>query len=127
VQNGQVDGTAFRLRRAKSEQSEDEEYLSVNWLECLKVPGKIDQIKEVRRVFREKGFNLGTRAVFAVLNVGSMREHVQRECKKLLTVQHLPLDDDDCHSGVFGYTVEDVIVADAIAEQIDEIHPAHDD
>lgn len=43
-----------------------------------------------------------------------------------LEVMHVPEDDDPSHSGIFGYTSEDDIIADLIAEKINETVPVVD-
>jgi hypothetical protein len=105
-----VDGTAFRLRP-------NETYLSVNWLEFFQTPSCGDQIAAVRRAFQEKGTNLGTKAKFAVLSVSEVVEEAIRKESRQLTFIHEPDDEplDPSHSGIHGYSPEDDIIADLIA------------
>ena len=63
--NGEeVTGASFFLRV-------DEEYVSVNWLEFLRLGDRDSEIEEVRRVLGTK-MDLGSTAKIAVLNVGDM-------------------------------------------------------
>ena len=95
---------AFELRPG-------EDHLSVNWLEYLDAPDLNAAIESVRNTFRAKGFGLRRNGRFAALNV---------------RVVHLPVDDDESHSGVFGYTADDLAVAVAIRALVgrDHMHPA---
>ncbi|MDA2933375.1 hypothetical protein MYX82_03425 [Acidobacteria bacterium AH-259-D05] len=119
VQDDEVDGSAFMLR-------EKEEYLSVNWLECLHNSDRNRQIHDLRRVLEGKGFSLGKTAIIAVLNVDEVIDHVQQTVNRTIDVLHEPEPEDPSHSGVFGYTVEDHLIADLIAETVNEKHPARE-
>jgi len=110
--NGTINGMAFRLRKG-------EEYLSVNWLEFLEKASREEEIDEVRNVLRKK-LTLGARSRIAVANVGSLIRHIWEE--RILTVQHEPEPDDLSHSGIFGYRIDDDLIADMIAEVFQEIH-----
>lgn len=117
VEDGEIDGAAFMLRA-------NEKSLSVNWLEFLQLSDRQSEIREVCRVLRSKR-TLGARSVIAVLKVGEVLEHVRNAEVRTLKVVHLTEENDPSHSGVFGYsaTVEDDIIADLIAEKVNEIHP----
>ena len=111
--NGTINGTAFRLRK-------DEEYLSVNWLEFLEKTSREEEIDEVRNVLRKK-LTLGARSRISVANVGSLIRHIREE--RILTVQHEPeIPDDPSHSGIFGYGIDDILIADMIAEVFQETY-----
>jgi len=41
-----------------------------------------------------------------------------------LQVRHLPLERSPSHTGIYGYTPEDELIADLIAQTVTAIHPA---
>jgi len=118
TEEGQVTGAAFLPR-------EDEEYLSVNWLEFLKLNNRQEEIQEVRRVLDSK-LTLGTRAKIAVLSVGEILEYVltQSPDSRELNVLHEPEETDPSHSGISGFQHDDDLIADLIVDVIQETCPA---
>ncbi len=116
VEDGEIGADAFMLRAS-------DESLSVNWLELLQLSDRQSEIREVCRVLRDKGRTLGPTSVIAVLNVGEVLEHVRNAEARTLKVVHVPEENDPSHSGIFGYTAEDDIIADLIAQKINETHP----
>ena len=120
TENGQITGTAFQLRQA-------EESLSVNWLEFLQLENRDLEVQEIRKVLGSK-LKLGTAAKIAVLNVGKIVNYVcsQSPDQRKLRVLHNPEENDPSHSGIYGYHYEDQLVADLIAEVIQEIYPARE-
>lgn len=116
-EDGSISGAAFRLRAG-------EEFLSVNWLEFLYRTTR-DEIGEIRRVLGAK-LRLGATAKIAVLGVGQLRRYVHSESpdKRDLRVLHEPeLPGDPSHSGVFNVFPDDDLIADLIAEIVQETHP----
>lgn len=83
-------------------------------------------IESVRNAFRAKGFGLRPNGRFAVLNVGTVKATVSRVTADTTRVVHVPFDDDESHSGVFGYTADDLAVAVALTALVepDNVHPA---
>ena len=118
--DGTPSGVAFRLR------NRNEPYLSVNWLEYAHPGSRSEQIAEVRRCFVEKGFRTASAGIFAVLRVGQVISDVFDASGHKLRAVHKPEDKDPSHSGLFGYTYsdEDDLIADLIAEEAIETHPA---
>lgn len=55
-----------------------------------------------------------------------MKTAVSDAVDGIVRVDHLPLDDDRSHSGVFGYTADDLAVAVAIKELVsrESVHSA---
>ena len=103
-----------------------EEYLSVNWLEFLDAPDLEAAIVRLRSVFDTKGYRLRPTGRFAVLNVGAVKTAVSDHVEGTARVEHRPLDEDPSHSGVVGYTSDDLAVAVAIKElvSLESVHPA---
>lgn len=120
TEEGKVLATAFMLKKA------DEEYLSVNWLEFLRLPSQDEEINEIRRVLGTK-LDLGGRARIALLNVGELIEQVfgKSNDERRLSVKHEPLNNDPSHSGVYGMVFkDDPLIPKLIAETVQETYPA---
>ena len=117
-ENGQVTGTAFQLRQI-------EECLSVNWLEFFHLADRQEEIREVRKVLRLK---LGAKAKIAVLNVGETIKYVRTQSPdaRNLSMLHEPEEDDPSHSGIYGFQYDDHLIADLIAEMVQETYPARE-
>lgn len=98
---------AFELRAG-------EDHLSVNWLEYWGAHVPEGALERVRNAFEAKGYRLGRHGRFAVLNVGDARTAVSEAVGGPARIQHLPVDDDESHSGIFGYVTDDLAVAVAI-------------
>ena len=122
VLNGRPTAASFYLK-------DGEEYLSVNWLELLQLGGRDDEIAEIRRVLSTK-LILGSTAKIAVLNVGEMKDHVrqnspdQRDPRVLHRPDEPPDKPDPSHSGIFDTRLEEPLIAEFIAEKVDEIYTA---
>ena len=99
---------AFRLRQ-------DEGCLSVNWVEYLGAPDLPAAVERIREVFRRKNYALRANGRFAVQNVGADKTAVYEGVGYSLRFDHLPLDDDQSHAGIFGYTADDLAVAAELA------------
>ena len=112
--DGQPTGASFMLRQ-------DEEFLSVNWMEHFGDIGQEAQLTEIRESIT---LSLAASGIFAVLNVGEIINQVQRNSERELAVLHEPTPDDLSHSGVHGYGHEDDLVADLIAEVVLKTYPA---
>lgn len=110
---------AFSLRQ-------DEDHLSVNWLEYFDKTELNAAVERVREVFHSKGFTLRPNGRFAVLNVGAAKTAVHEAVGCILNIDHLPLSDDPSHAGIFGYSSEDLAVAVELAALVrsQDVHPA---
>lgn len=116
TEDGLITGAAFHLRPSKK-------YLSVNWLEFFQLGDRQEQIGEVRKASR---LNLGARAKLAVLNVEKMVNFVRTQSPdaRKLRVLHEPEENDPSHSGIYGFGCDDHLIADLIAETVQELYPA---
>lgn len=123
IENGGISGTAFRLRERNGKQ---EKYLSVNWLECLKKESRKAEIQEIQIILNRKLQRVGSKAKIAVLNVGELREYVSNNSEdgRDLHVLHKPEPDDPLHSGIHNLRPDDDLIADLIAQIVQETHPA---
>lgn len=117
--DGSPSGAAFMPR-------EGEDYLSVNWLECTGFGQREEQIEAVRYQLKNKGMRLPATGRLAVLHLQSLLRHIQGNDPDghELSVHHEREADDPCHSGIYGYTHEDALVADLIAQVVEEHYPA---
>lgn len=116
-ETGKPDGTAFRLRRR-------EEYLSVNWLEYFGVREREAQIEQVRQDAR-KILRLSKESKFATIGVKHAKEYVyaNRIEKIYLDISHQPSGKNKSHSGIFNIQPEVDLVADLLAEIVDDTFP----
>lgn len=120
--NGEVTGESFSLRV-------DDEYLSVNWLEILRLGDRDSEIEEVRRVLGTK-MNLGSTAKIAVLNVGNVKDHVRenspdhRDLRVLHRPDEPPDKPDPSHSSIFDTRQDEQLIAELIAEKVLETFAA---
>lgn len=110
---------AFELRPG-------EDHLSVNWLERLGEADLDAAVDRVRTVFQARGYRVKPHGRFAVVRVGAAKAAVSETVERAARVEHLPLDDDESHSGVFGYTADDLAVAVALRDLVnrENVHPA---
>ena len=121
--DGSVDGSAFLLR-------ENEQGLSVNWLDYFASLTKLQQLDEVRPLVR---LTLRRSGRFAELNVGQTLNRISGRLSSARFVHRpLPADGkykaDPSHSQIEGLppgdTDEAELIGDMIAECVTEIHSA---
>lgn len=128
LDNGEVSGASFQLRR-KEDGTIEEEYLSVNWLEFLEKTDRAAEISDVRRVLSTK-MTLGSTAKLAVLQVGEVKEYVAQNApdRRILRFLHRPDEPtgkpDPSHSGIFDTQTEEDLIVELIAERVRETHSA---
>lgn len=128
-QDGRINGAAF-VRR------ENEDGLSVEWVQAAGDGPVADQLHAVRAVFRRQ---VRQSHRFAELPVGVTREHVRERAAALgmtveLRFEHEPLEaadgrpEDPFHSEIFGTPeyghLRATAIGDLIAECITERYPA---
>ncbi|MBN1546405.1 MAG: hypothetical protein JW902_07085, partial [Syntrophaceae bacterium] len=77
-----------------------EDYLSVNWLEYLRLHHRQEEVGKIRKILASK-LTLGAKAKIAVLNVGETIDYVRSNSpdSRELTILHEPEEDDPSHSG----------------------------
>ncbi len=116
TENGLITGAAFQLRPS-------DKYLSVNWLEFFQLTDRQEQIREVRKVLR---LTLGAKAKLAVLNVEAIVNfvHTQSPDARKLRVLHEPEENDPSHSVIYRFGYDDHLIADLIAETVQEFYSA---
>ncbi len=119
VQNDMPLVGAFQLK-------EDEEHLSINWLEYFELDTKDANLTKVRQALIDKGYKIRKGGRFAVLNVGLARNTVLSDVKKPIRIRHWPEDDDPSHSGIFDYAADDLQVALELRSLItpNDVYPA---
>ena len=127
LDNDQVSGASFKLRTKQD--GSKEEYLSINWLECLGKNSRRAEISEVRRVLSTK-MKPGSSAKLAVLHVGDVREYVAQNGpdRRILRILHRPDEPPDkpdpSHSGIFDTESDEDMIVELIAERVRETYPA---
>ena len=131
VDQGVVGITAFMLG-----EKDDDDALSVNWLEFLKRPDRTSEISEIQHILSLKMKKVSRNSRLAVLNVERILTSVDEYLKGKLqvTVLHNPDKDegrweDPSHSSIYGLTRNDdaQIVATALRDAITEVHSATPD
>ena len=103
-EHGMPMASAFQLRFG-------EQHLSVNWLEYGGTRDVEVAMRRVRSGFLSRGFRLRRNGRFAVLDVGLTRTAVRQGLGHSLRIDHLPIDQDQSHAGIHGYTPDDLAVA----------------
>jgi hypothetical protein len=112
--DGHPTGASFMLRQ-------DEEYLSVNWLEYFGDIGMDAQINNIREYIE---LSLAASGLFSVLNIGEIIDYVQSNGEKHLAILYEPTSGDPSHSGIYDYRHEDDLIADLMSEIVIETHPS---
>ena len=105
---------------------ESEEYLSANWLEYFGVP-RAAAIECVRDALGKKNFTLRRSGRLAVLNVGTAKKAARDAGNETLCVDHQPEEGDPSHSGIGGYTRDDMLVGTALQSVVQAMLPAISD
>lgn len=88
-----------------------ETYLSVNWLEYFRLQSVDHCVERVRQAFANKGFNVRPNGRFVVIRVGTAKAAVKVAIGKPGRVHHHPLQDDQSHARLTGYSSSDLAVA----------------
>lgn len=106
-----------------------EDYVSVFWLEYAGLSDSRARIEDIRKRMTRSGITLKSKGKIANLGVGRTKEVVLSAFGKALYFRHKPsLDDgtfvDDAHAGIFGLSHDDFPIAELIAENVVELHPA---
>lgn len=119
--SGRINGTAFELR---VRDGKEEQYLSVNWLEFCQLQNRKEQMEKIRNIYvSDKKFKLRAGARFAVLNVENVINKVEQDSidNRTLSILHLPNPKEDLsHSGIYGYMASDKLIADLIADIVED-------
>jgi hypothetical protein len=105
---------------------ENEESLSVNWLEFLNCPDRDNEIREVQRIYSET-FTVSPNARIAILNVGEIRDVVRTETQdhRNIEVLHDPIPNgDQSHSEIYNLKQDNEFIAELILEVLRGNHPA---
>lgn len=122
TEEGEIDASAFFLR-------DNEEGLSVNWLECLGCSNREEEINAIRDLYNEKFSRVGAKAKITVLNVGAVHEKVLMESldRRNLEFVHEPEDSpvpDPSHSAIYNLRPDNVMIAELILQLVNETYLA---
>ena len=123
--DGQPLGAAFMLRRANLQRAADE-YLSTNWLECTGAQSRADQLAIIRQHLTDKGRKLTAHGRLAVLHLQTVFDYVRSSSPdaRTLAAHYERMPSDPSHSGIYGYTADDDLIADLIAQVVQEVRQA---
>ena len=113
-----VDDNTLMPMAAAFELREDEEYLSVNWIECFEELNLIAAINKVQWTLQNKDLSIRSNGRFAVLGVKEIKAAISNVTRRVSRIEHMPETDDCSHCGVFGYSASDLEVASEIALQL---------
>ena len=107
---------------------DNEEYVSVDWLEFFLKDSREEQLQNVRSILKKRGYTLQKYAKLAVLNVGYTKDKVKHGCNNNheIYVAHRPTlgANIDSHSGIF--KCNSLYIATLIALCTKETYPAQD-
>jgi hypothetical protein len=125
VEDGKILSTAFMYKK------DTETYLSVNWLEFLRLQSRAEEVAKVREILRRKLKKVRAKARIVVLNVGNTRKYVLNESpnEHELTVLHEPDEEyqDQSHAGIYGTDPtdsENAMISELIADTVLKVYPA---
>lgn len=118
--DGRPRGAAFMLRP-------NEPYLSVNWLEQTGASSREQQLAIVRKHLANKGMKLPEKGRLAMLHLQIVFDQVEMGTpdSRRLSAHHEPdQPHDPSHSGIYGYSAEDQLIADLMADAVHEHYAA---
>jgi hypothetical protein len=120
--DGRPLGIAFRLRPPP----DGDLYLSTNWLESTDASSRAEQLTIIHQHLTNKGRKLTAHGRLAVLHLQTVIDYVRSNAPdaRTLAAHHEPEPSDPSHSGIYGYTVDDHLIADLIAQVVQEVHRA---
>lgn len=116
--NGVIQASAFMPRDIDT-------YLSVNWVEYFKLNIMEESISKLRNVYQSKlGVTKNHR--IALLNVGSVKDKIQKESpdNRIIDILHEPTDIDPSHSGIYNLKTDKELICELILETMLENYPA---
>jgi len=118
IDDGKILASAFLLR-------ENEDGLSVNWLEYLGCASRDLEIAEVRKAYSAK-LSVGAKAKVAVLNAGEVREKIETESpdNRILDILHEPEEKDPSHSEIYNLKPDCELIAELILQAVNETYSA---
>ena len=106
--------TAFYLNK------ENDDGLSVNWIEYFGLPTFLEAIEKVREAMRGKAYTIKKSGLFALINVGAARKAAYANYGRQIQVRSdpKPEENDLSHSLIVGYQAKDDIeIALVLKEQ----------
>ena len=119
--DGYPEYTAFLPREGEGD-------LSTNWMEYFNRSSCEETFQSVRGAMRDKRFRVARTSVFAVVNVGAVKDAVsglddRAGTRRTVSVQRDPRDGDESHAVILGFTSQDEAVADAIRRVVLRLFP----
>jgi hypothetical protein len=95
-------------------------------LEYTGASSRAQQLAIVREHMTNNGMSLTGKGRLAVLHLQAVFDHVESETpdSRALAAHHEPLPLDPSHSGIYGYSPDDHLIADLMAEVVREHYAA---
>ena len=121
LDSGKVDGSAFR-RNAK-----DVDGVSGNWPNYFSELTLHEALREIRKAFAAKGRKIPTKSKFAQLPIGKTKSDILAKANRTLDFLHAKEDLDPSHAIIVGYTLEDEVIADLIAQAVEALWPGREE
>lgn len=109
--SGLPKSAAFKMR-------DDEDYLSVNWLECFHEFDPDIALIGIRCALTRKGRTIGTKSKFATLNVGNARDAISQKLEYVPQIIRKMEEFDESHAGIYVRREKALLTAYELAEQI---------
>lgn len=122
TEEGEIEASAFFLR-------DNEEGLSVNWLECLGCGSREEEIDAIRDLYSKKFSRVSVKAKITVLNVGAVHHKVLMESldTRNLEFLHEPEDSpvlDPSHCAIYNLRPDNIMIAELILQLVSETYLA---
>lgn len=121
LESGKVDGSAFR-RSAK-----DVDGVSGNWPNFFPELTLENALREIRKAFAAKERKIPAKSKFAQLPIGKTKFDILAKLDRRLDFLHAKEDLDPSHALIIGYTAEDEIIADLIAQAVEALWPGREE
>ena len=109
-----VESSCFLPRPDHPPGTGPEEFVSVDWLEHFQGTSRRQQLDQVRNALQERGRTVSRQGGFAVVNVFEAKTAGLNN-SRTLWVRTIGEQNDPSHSGIYGLTPEDDIIAQEIA------------
>ena len=109
--SGLPKSAAFKIR-------DNEDYLSVNWLECLHEFDPDIALIGIRCALIRKGRTIGTKSKFATLNVGNARNTISQKLEYVLQIIRKMEEFDESHVGIYVRREKALLTAYELAKQV---------
>lgn len=114
-EDGEATSAAFKLRL-----DQNENYLSVNWLEYFGSADIENRIKELRKEMASCERRVTSTHKLALINVGYAKKYISNETddNRILDIKHKPNGKNQSHSGIYNMEPDSDSIAELLAETV---------